>query len=63
MTDQQDHQDPLECNRTPVDPLNTIQEVNQVQTAATASNRMQIVLPLTLIATLLLMNVFFYFRL
>ena len=63
LTDQQDHQDPLECNRTPVDPPNAIQEVNQVQTAATASNRMQIVLPLTLIAVLLLINVFFYFRL
>ena len=62
-TDQQDHQDPPECNRTPVDPLNAIQEVNQVQTAATASNRMQIVLPLMLIAMLLLINVFFYFRL
>ena len=63
LTDQQDHQDPPECNRTPVDPPNAIQEVNQVQTAATASNRMQIVLPLTLIAILLLVNVFFYFRL
>ena len=62
-TDQQDHQDPLECNPTPVDPPNTIQEVNQVQTAATAGNRMQIVLPLMLIAILLLVNVFFYFRL
>ena len=63
LTDQQDHQDPLECNCTPVDPPNTIQEVNQVQTAATAGNRMQIVLPLTLIAILLLVKVFFYFRL
>ena len=25
--------DPLECNPTPVDPSNAIQEVNQVQTA------------------------------
>ena len=49
-TDQQDHQDPLERNPTPVDPLNAIQEVNQVQTTSTACNRMQIVLPLTLIA-------------
>ena len=24
VTDQQDHQDPLECNRTPVDPPNAI---------------------------------------
>ena len=63
LTDQQDHQDPPEHNRTPVDPPNAIQEVNQVQTAATASNKMQIVLPLMLIAILLLINVFFYFRL
>ena len=61
-TDQQDHQDLLECNPAPVDPPNAIQEVNQVQTAVTAGNRMQIVLPLTLIA-MLLINVFFYFRL
>ena len=62
-TDQQDHQDPPECNSAPVDPPSAIQEVNQVQTAATASNRMQIVLSLTLIAVFLLINVFFYFRL
>ena len=60
--DQQDHQDPTECNPAPVDPPNTIQEVNQVQTASIASNRMQIVLPLMLIA-ILLINVFLYFRL
>ena len=60
---EQDHQDPPECNHTPVDPPSITQEVNQVQTAATAHNRMQVVLPLTLIATLLLINVFFYFRL
>ena len=59
---EQDHQDPPEHNRTPVDPLSVIHEVNQVQTAATAHNRMQVVLPLTLIAILLLINVFFYFR-
>ena len=63
LTDQQGHQDPLECNCTPVDPPNAIQEVNQVQNAATAGNRMQIVLPLTLIAILLIINVFLYFRL
>ena len=61
-TDEQDHQDPPKHNPTPVDPTNAIQEVNQVQTASTACNRMQIVLPLTLIA-ILLINVFFYFRL
>ena len=62
LSHEQDHQDPPECNRTPMDPLSATQEVNQVQTAATAGNRMQIVLPLTLIAILLLINVFFYFR-
>ena len=59
----QNHQDRLECNRTPVDPLNVNHEVNQVQTAETTSSRMQVVLPLTLIGILLLINVFFYFRL
>ena len=61
-TDQQDHQNQLECNPTPVDPPNAIQEVNQVQTASTVCNRMRIVLPLTLIA-ILLINVFFYSKL
>ena len=60
--DQQDYQDPPEHNPAPVDPPNTIQQVNQVQTASIAGNKMQIVLPLTLIA-ILLINVFFYFRL
>ena len=59
---QQDHQDPPERNPAPVDPPNASQEVNQVQTASIAGNRMQIVLPLMLIA-MLLINVFFYFRL
>ena len=60
---EQNHQDPPERNRTPVDLPNINHEVNQVQTAATASNRMQVVLPLTLIGILLLINMFFYFRL
>ena len=60
---EQDHQDPPECNHTTVDLPNVTHEVNQVQTAATTHNRMQIVLPLMLIAILLLINVFFYFRL
>ena len=60
---EQDHQDPPESNRTPVDLPSITHEVNQVQTAATACNRMQVVLPLMLIAILLLINVFFYFRL
>ena len=59
---QQDHQDPLEHNPAPVNPPNAIQEVNQVQTASIASNRMQVVLPLTLIV-ILLINVFLCFRL
>ena len=54
--------DPSEHNLAPVDPLNTIQEVNQVQTASRTSNRMQAVLPLTLIVILLTI-VFLYFRL
>ena len=60
---EQNHQDPPECNRTPVDLRNVNPEVNQVQPAATASNRMQVVLPLMLIDILLLINMFFYFRL
>ena len=56
---EQNHQDPLECNRTPVDLPNINHEVNQVQTAATPSNRMQVVLPLTLIGILLLIMCFF----
>ena len=60
---EQDHQDPLKHNRTPVDPLSITHEVNQIQTAATARNRIQVALPLMLIAILLLINVFFYFRL
>ena len=62
QADQQDHQDPSEHNPAPVDPLNAIQEVNQVQTASIAGNRMQVVLPFTLIV-ILLINVFLYFRL
>ena len=55
-------QDPLECNTAPVDPLTTTQDVNQVQTASRPGNRMQAVLPLTLIVILLTI-VFLYFRL
>ena len=62
LTDQQDHQDPLECNHTPVDPPITIQEVNQVQTAATAGNRMQIVLPLALICYIVTNKCIFLFQ-
>ena len=63
LPSEQDHQDPPERNCTPVDLLSITHEVNQVQTAATAHNMMQVVLPVMLIAILLLINVFFYFRL
>ena len=63
LPNEHSHQDPPECNHTPVDLTSITHEVNQVQTAATACNRMQVVLPLTLIAILLLINVFFYFSL
>ena len=60
---EQDHQDPPECNRTPVNLPSITHEVNQVQSAASAHNMMQVVLPVMFIAILLLLNVFFYFRL
>ena len=50
---EQNHHDPLERNCTLVDLPNINHEVNQVQTAATASNRMQVVLPLMLIGILI----------
>ena len=63
LPSEQDHQDPPGCNRTTVDLPSITHEVNQVQFAASARNRMQVVLPLMLIAILLLINVFFYFGL
>ena len=63
LSKEQNHQDPTKHNHTPVDLPTVNHEVNQVQPAATASNRMQVVLPLTLIGILLLINMFFYFRL
>ena len=63
LPSEQDHQDPPGCNRTPVDLPSVTHEVNQVQSAASARNRMQVVLPVTLMAILLILNVFFYFRL
>ena len=63
LPNEQDHQDPPERNHTPVDLLSVTHEFNQVQTAAIAHKRMQVVLPLTVIAILLLINVFSYFRL
>ena len=55
-------QDPPECNPAPVDPLTTILEINQVQTASRSSDSLQAVLPLTIIVNLLI-TVFLYFRL
>ena len=60
---EQDQQDPPECNRITVDLPSITHEVYQIQTTQTTHNRMQVVLPVMLIAILLLINVFFYFRL
>ena len=60
---EQDQQDPLECNHITEDLPSVTHEVYQIQTTGTTCNMMQVALPVTLIAILLLMNVFFYFRL
>ena len=60
---EQDQQDPPEHNRITVDLPSVTHEVYQIQTTGTTHNMMQVALPVTLIAILLLMNVFFYFRL
>ena len=60
---EQDQQDPPERNRTTVDLPSVTYEVNQLQIIGTTHNRMQVVLPVMLIVILLLINVFFYFRL
>ena len=60
---EQDQQDPPECNCTTVDLPSITYEVNQLQIIGTTHNRMQVVLPVMLIVILLLINVFFYFRL
>ena len=60
---EQDQQDPPERNRTTVDLPSVTHEINQLQIIGTTRNRMQIVLPIMLIGILLLINVFFYFRL
>ena len=60
---EQDQQDPPEHNRTTVDLPSITHEVNQLQIIGTTRNRMQVVLPVLLIVILLLINVFFYFRL
>ena len=59
----QDQHDPPEHNRTTMDLLNIAHEVHQLHIILTTCNRMQVVLPIMLIGILLLINVFFYFRL
>ena len=59
----QDQQDPPERNCTIMDPLNTTHEVHQLHIIDTTRNKMQVVLRIVLIGILLLINVFFYFRL
>ena len=58
---EQDQQDPLEHNHITVDLLSVTHENNQLQIIETT--HMQVVLPVMLIVILLLINVFFYFRL
>ena len=60
---EQNQQDPPECNRTTADLPNITHEVHQLHIIETTRNRMQVVLPIMLIGILLLINVFFYFRL
>ena len=60
---EQDQQDPLERNHTTVDLPSITHGINQLQIIETTRNRMQVVLPIMLIGILLLINVFFYFRL
>ena len=60
---EQDQQDPPQCNRNTVDLPSITHEVNQLQIIGTTRNRMQVVLPVMLIVILLLINVFFYFKL
>ena len=60
---EQDQQDPPEHNRTTVDLRSVTHEINQLQIIETTRNKMQVVLSIMLIGILLLINVFFYFRL
>ena len=60
---EQDQQDPPERNCITVDLPSVTHEVYQIQTTGTTHNMMQVALPVTLITILLLINVFFYFRL
>ena len=59
----QDQQDPPECKRTAMNLQSITHEVHQVHIFETICNTMPVVLPIVLIAILLLINVFFYFRL
>ena len=59
----QDQQDPPERKRTAMNIQNIAHEVHQVHIFETICNKMQVVLPIVLIGILLLINIFFYFRL
>ena len=59
----QDQQDPPECEHTAMNIQNIAHEAHQVHIFETICNKMQVVLPIVLIGKLLLINVFFYFRL
>ena len=59
----QDQQDPWECKHTAMNLQSITQEVHQVHIFETIYNTMPVVLPIVLIGILLLINVFFYFRL
>ena len=60
---EQNQQDPPEHNHTIMDLPNITHEVHQLHIIETTHNKMQVVLPVMLIGILLLINVFFYFRL
>ena len=58
----QNQQDPPERNRTIMDLPNIAHEVHQLHIIETTRSKMQVALPIVLIGILLLINVFFYFR-
>ena len=60
---EQEQKDPPERNRTTVDLPSVTHDINQLHIIETTHNRVQVVLPIMLIGILLLINVFFYFRL
>ena len=63
IPDERNQQDPPRHNCTTVDLPSVTHDVNQIQIIGTTRNRMQVALPVMLIVILLLINVFFYFRL